>query len=133
MVREMSDEHKAANAKARAENRAVSAYLEGLDSNRPRPGRRRTAESMQKRIEAIGEALETATPIRRVQLVQERIDLERELSAPDETVDISELEDGFVAVAISYSGRKGITYAAWREVGVPAAVLKRAGISRGGT
>ena len=129
----MSDEHKAANAKARSENRAVSAYLEALESARPRPGRRRTAESMQKRIEAIGEALESATPIRRVQLVQERIDLERALSAPSETVDISELEDAFVTVAISYSGRKGITYSAWREVGVPAAVLRRAGISRGGT
>ena len=129
----MSDEHKAANAKAQAENRSVGAYLEGLESSRPRPGRRRTAESMRKRIEAIGEALETASPIRRVQLVQERIDLERELSAPAEVVDISELEDGFLAVAVSYSGRKGITYAAWREVGVPAAVLKRAGISRGGT
>lgn len=133
MVRQMSDEHKAANAKAQAENRSVGAYLEGLESSRPRPGRRRTAESMRKRIEAIGEALETASPIRRVQLVQERIDLERELSAPAEVVDISELEDGFLAVAVSYSGRKGITYAAWREVGVPAAVLKRAGISRGGT
>ena len=133
MVRHMSDEHKAANAKARSENRAVSAYLEALESARPRPGRRRTAESMQKRIEAIGEALESATPIRRVQLVQERIDLERALSAPSETVDISELEDAFVTVAISYSGRKGITYSAWREVGVPAAVLRRAGISRGGT
>lgn len=133
MVRHMSDEHKAANARARAENKAVSAYLEGLESNRPRPGRRRTAESMKKRIEAIGEALESATPIRRVQLVQERIDLERELSAPKETVDISGLEDDFVGVAVSYSGRKGITYSAWREVGVPAAVLKRAGISRGGT
>lgn len=133
MVRHMSDEHKAANAKARAENRVVSAYLEALESNRPRPGRRRTAESMRQRIEAIGEALESATPIRRVQLVQERIDLERALSAPSETVDISELEDGFVAVAVSYSGRKGITYSAWREVGVPAAALRRAGISRGGT
>lgn len=133
MVRQMSDEHKAANAKARAENRAVSAYLEALESNRPRPGRRRTAESMQNRIEAIGEALESATPIRRVQLVQERIDLERALSAPTETVDISELETAFVDVAVPYSGRKGITYSAWREVGVPAAVLKRAGISRGGT
>ena len=133
MVREMSDEHKAANAKARAENRAVSAYLEALESSRPRPGRRRTAESMQNRIEAIGEALESATPIRRVQLVQERIDLERALSAPTETVDITELETGFVDIAVSYSGRKGITYSAWREVGVPAAVLKRAGISRGGT
>ena len=107
MVREMSDEHKAANVKARVENRAVGAYLEGLESNRPRPGRRRTAESMSKRIEAIGEALESASPIRRVQLVQERIDLERQLSTPDEVVDISELEDGFVAVAVSYSGRKG--------------------------
>ena len=131
MVRQMSEEHKAANAKARTENKVVGAYLEGLESNRPRPGRRRTAESMHKRIEAIGEALESATPIRRVQLVQERIDLERELSTPNEIVDISELEDDFVAVAVSYSGRKGITYAAWREVGVPAAVLKRAGISRG--
>ena len=133
MVRHMSDEHKAANAKARSENRAVGAYLEALESNRPRPGRRRTAESMQKRIEAIGEALESATPIRRVQLVQERIDLERALSAPSEAIDISGLEDEFVTAAVSYSGRKGITYSAWREVGVPAAVLKRAGISRGGT
>lgn len=129
----MSDEHKAANARARSENKAVGAYLEGLESNRPRPGRRRTAESMQKRIEAIGEALESATPIRRVQLVQERIDLERALSAPAEVADISELEDAFTEVAVSYSGRKGITYSAWREVGVPASVLKRAGISRGGT
>ena len=133
MVRHMSDEHKAANARARSENKAVSTYLEGLESNRPRPGRRRTAESMQKRIEAIGEALESATPIRRVQLVQERIDLERALSAPAEIADISDLEDGFADAAVSYSGRKGITYSAWREVGVPAAVLKRAGISRGGT
>jgi len=133
VVRQMSDEHKAANAKARAENGAVSAYLEALESNRQRPGRRRTAESMKNRIDAIGEALESATPIRRVQLVQERIDLERALSAPAETVDISELESAFADVAVSYSGRKGITYSAWREVGVPAVVLKRAGISRGGT
>ena len=133
MVRHMSDEHKAANARARAENKTVSAYLEALESNRPRPGRRRTADSMHKRIEAIGEALESATPIRRVQLVQERIDLERALSAPAKTVDISEIEDAFVAVAVSYSGRKGIAYSAWREVGVPAGVLKRSGISRGGT
>ena len=129
----MSEDHKAANAKARSENRVVSAYLEGLETNRPRPGRKRTAESIQKRMEAISESLESATPIRRVQLVQERIDLERALGAPSETVDISELEDAFVEIAVSYSGRKGITYAAWREVGVPAATLKRAGISRGGT
>lgn len=131
MVRHMSDEHKAANAKARAENRAVSDYLEALESNRPRRGRRRSAEVMQKRLEAIAEALESATPIRRVGLIQERIDLEQEIVASGETVDISHLEAGFVDVGVSYSGRKGITYSAWREVGVPASVLQRAGISRG--
>ena len=33
--------------------------------------------------------------------------------------------------AKGYSERKGISYAAWREAGVPAATLKAAGISRG--
>jgi hypothetical protein len=35
-----------------------------------------------------------------------------------------------VKAASAYSARKGISYAAWRELGVEAAVLKRAGISR---
>ena len=133
MVREMTDEHKAANAKARSENKAVSDYLDALETNRPRRGRKRTADAMKKRLETIAEDLETAAPIRRVQLVQERIDLEKSIVASAETVDISELEDAFAEVAVSYSGRKGITYSAWREVGVPASTLQRAGISRGGS
>ncbi|MCY4068563.1 MAG: hypothetical protein OXE79_05580 [Acidimicrobiaceae bacterium] len=128
----MSDEHRAANAKAREENRAVGEYLEALEAHKPKRGRQRTAESIRNRMEAISDALESAAPIRRVQLIQERIDLERALSVPTEDVDISALEDRFVDVAVSYSGRKGITYAAWREVNVPASVLKRAGITRGG-
>jgi hypothetical protein len=35
-----------------------------------------------------------------------------------------------VKVAKSYSQRQGISYATWREVGVEAAVLKAAGVSR---
>ena len=46
--------------------------------------------------------------------------------------EIGELEAGFVAVAKLYSERKGLTYAAWREAGVDARVLKQAGISRSG-
>ena len=132
MVRQMSEEHKAANAKARAENKSVSDYLDALETNRPRRGRKRTADKMKQRLEAIAEALESASPIRRVQLVQERIDLEREIVSSAETTDISDLEEAFVQVAVSYSGRKGITYSAWREVGVPSSLLQRAGISRGG-
>jgi hypothetical protein len=41
---------------------------------------------------------------------------------------LEELEEGFVKFAGEYSNRKGISVAAWRDLGVPAAVLARAGI-----
>lgn len=45
-------------------------------------------------------------------------------------VDLARLEDEFVVHAGAYSDTKGLSYSAWREIGVPAAVLKRAGLSR---
>jgi hypothetical protein len=59
------------------------------------------------------------------------MDLQAELSVKTENIDLSELERAFVAVARQYGERKGISYNAWREAGVDAAVLKRAGIGRG--
>jgi hypothetical protein len=128
----MTDEHKEALARGRAEGRAVRAYLEALEAHKPKRGRKRTPESMRARIEAIEAALPEADPMTRLQLVQERMDLDAAIAASETTVDLTALEDGFVAAAAGYGERKGITYAAWREVGVPAAVLKRAGIKRGG-
>jgi hypothetical protein len=69
-------------------------------------------------------------PLAKVQLIQERMDIERELDAKQTTTDVSALEAEFVKAAKEYGGRKGISYAAWREAGVDAATLKRAGISR---
>jgi hypothetical protein len=94
--------------------------------------RKRTPESIQKRLAGIEEKLPEADPLSRLQLVQERMDLERQVAAADPSVNISELEDEFVSAAPAYGQRKGITYAAWREAGVDAAVLRRAGIRRGG-
>ncbi len=51
-------------------------------------------------------------------------------SAPASTS--GDIEEAFVGVAKGYGERKGISYATWRDVGVSAATLKRAGISRGG-
>lgn len=127
----MTDEHKAALAVGRNQSRAVKAYLEALESNKPKRGRRRTPESIGKRLAAIDDALPTADPLKRVALVQERMDLSAELAAMNDTVDLTSLEDEFVKVAKDYSASKGYSYAAWREVGVPAEVLKKAGISRG--
>ena len=127
----MTDEHKAALAQGRAEGRAVKAYLEALAANKPKRGRKRTPESIGKRLEKIAAELDDADPMAKLQLVQERMDLEAELERMGEQVDMTGLEDDFVAVAKAYGERKGISYAAWREVDVPAAVLKRAGVGRG--
>jgi hypothetical protein len=127
----MSADHKAALAAGRAESRAVKDYLEALEANRPRRGRKRTPESIQKRLDVIAETIPTASPISRLSLIQERNDLEAEFEHLGDEVDISGLEKAFTKVARSYSERKGIRYSAWREIGVPAAVLKEAGISRG--
>jgi hypothetical protein len=126
----MSDAHKAALAEGRSESRSVKNYLEALEENRPKRGRKRTSESINKRLQQIEKELPTTGPLKRVSLIQERMNLTKELNAGDSTVDISEFEDAFVKVAQGYSERKKISYAAWRELGVPAAVLSRAGISR---
>ena len=128
----MSAAHKAALAEGRAQGRAVRVYLEALDANRPKRGRKRTADSIRARLSKIEAELADAAPLQRLQLVQERMDLETELSAASApTVDLEGLEKEFVEAAPGYSKRKGISYAAWREAGVPAATLKAAGISRG--
>lgn len=126
----MSDDHKAALAEGRAQSRAVRSYLEALDTHRPKRGRKRTPDSIQKRLDRIETELATAEPMKRVSLFQERINLNRELSASESKVDLDALEAGFVEAAQGYSERKKISYAAWREMGVPASVLKSAGISR---
>ena len=126
----VTDAHKAAMAVGRAESRTVSSYLEVLEANRPKRGRKRTAESVNARLEAIVEELDGADMLARVNLIQERMDLEYELAVLDDKIDISEYEAEFLAVAKSYSDRRGITYAAWREAGLDAAILKKAGITR---
>ena len=117
-------------AAGRAEGRAVKNYLEALEQHRPKRGRRRTADSINARLQKVEDELPTADPVTRLSLVQERIDLTEELKHMDEAVDMTEVEEAFVSAAKAYSERKNISYKAWREIGVPPAVLQRAGISR---
>jgi hypothetical protein len=127
----MSAEHKQALAQGRAQGRAIRRYLEALEISRPRRGRRRTREAVEKRLAAVAERLSTADPLARLHLLQQRRDLEEELASMEGAgVDVKALEAEFIKSARSYSQRKGVTYAAWREVGVPASVLRQAGISR---
>jgi uncharacterized protein YicC (UPF0701 family) len=126
----MTAAHKRALAEGRELGRAVRNYLDALQRNRPRRGRRRTAASIRKRLDAISTKLSDASPLQRLQLVQERMDLRTELQQLGAKVDLSALERQFTKAARAYSERKGISYAAWRELGVSADVLKKAGITR---
>jgi hypothetical protein len=128
----MTDEHKAALAEGRNHARAVSRYLEALDAHKPKRGRKRTIDSVKKRLATVARELPSASGLTRLGLLQERRDLEVELAgiqggAPD----LAGLEKEFVKVAKPYSERKGISYGAWREFGVAPEVLKKAGITRG--
>lgn len=123
----MSDEHKEALAQGRTESRAIKAYLKALSERKP--GRPVTKESLTKRLETVSVKIESSdNPLDKVELIQSKLDIEQQLADLDEAADIDSLEAGFVEHAASYSDRKGVSYTAWREFGVPAKVLRTAGI-----
>jgi len=128
--RPMSSAHKAALAKGRAEGRAVRRYLEAIENERTKRGRRRTPESIAKHLAMVSERLDSADPLTRLHLLQERTDLRAELARTSSADDLAVLERAFVQVAGAYGRRKGIGYDAWRAAGVSAAVLQRAAISK---
>lgn len=128
--KQVSSSQKKAMAQGRADGRVVKEYLEALERNKPKRGRKRTPESIKKQLGEIDANIGDAEPLHRVQMVQERMNLRTELAGLENASELSELEGAFVEVAAGYSERKGISYAAWREVGVPAPTLKAAGITR---
>jgi hypothetical protein len=126
----MSKAHKAALAEGREQGAVVRRYLEALDAAKPRRGRRRSPASIAKRLTVIEKELEAAEPLHRLHLRQERRGLHAAQAETQGTVDLGALEKQFVKVAAAYGERKGIDYPTWREEGVPAAVLEKAGIAR---
>jgi hypothetical protein len=128
----MSDAHKTALAEGRNYAKTVGRYLEAIEANKPKRGRKRTADSVKKRLATVESELKDAGGVQRLSLLQERRNLEVELAGMQAGGgDVAALEREFVKVAKPYAQRKGISYGAWREFGVSPEVLKKAGISRG--
>lgn len=125
--RQMTDEHKQALAEGRRQGKAVRDYLAALhaESSKPR-GRKptQTPDEVQAQIDTEHD------PVKRLDLIQKRIDIEERLATENDSVDLDALEKEFVASVKPYAERKGISYSALREAGVPAGVLKEAGIAR---
>jgi hypothetical protein len=110
----------------RAETNAVAAYLTALQA--PKVPARSRARLEQRRTQIEHWIAEESSPIRQVELIQQRLDIEAQLAQLDQAARLPELEEAFVKVAASWAKRSGITAAALREVGVPASVLRRAGL-----
>ena len=127
----MSNEHKTALAQGRLEARAIKAYL-GAIGTRKR-GRPVTRETLTARIQRLdGQIVTEPNPLKALDFRQARLDAQQQLTRLEDAVDLDVLEKEFVAHAAAYSERKGISYAAWRESGVPAAALQKAGVRRTG-
>lgn len=68
----------------------------------------------------------TSDHVERLRLVQKIHDAEHRVSSTDR----AKLEEAFIAVAAEWGAANKITWAAWRELGVSADVLRRAKITR---
>lgn len=114
------------------QERLVRRYLSVLETNKAGRGVKRAADAIGNRITKVDELLVSADPLTRVHLTQERIELHAEYVriTNGNHPDVSQVERDFVRVVRSYGDRYGITYAAWRQVGVEATVLEQAGIHK---
>jgi hypothetical protein len=128
--RTMSAQHKAALAAGREQARAVANYLDALEANKPKRGRKRTVETVKRQLAEATAELKEAGGVSRLELIQRRRDLEVELATMQAGggPDLAALEKAFVKHAKAYAQRKGITRATFREFGVRADLLKRAGV-----
>jgi hypothetical protein len=110
-------------------------YLKALEAGKaPQPRGRRTVEFLSRRINDIqGEIDDASDPIKKVKLAQERLDLKAELDSRTAISQLDELEKAFIEHAAEVSVDQGISYNAWRDIGVPPKALKQAGIKRGST
>jgi hypothetical protein len=126
----MSADHKAALAGGREAAKAVRAYLDALETSKPRRGRQRDPKTIQSRLGEIEQELTTASAFDRLHLLAEQERLQASQNILAEPVNLTELRKAFLANAKSYANAKGISYAAWRGAGVSAEDLKAAGIAR---
>ncbi len=105
-------------------------YLVALDAAKPRRGRAPNPKNLKAKLDEIDAKLADADPLQKVHLIQERKNLQKRLAgaAADTGSDLPKLEKEFIEVAAEYGERKEIDYSTWREAGVPAEVLSKAGI-----
>jgi hypothetical protein len=127
----MTPAHKSALAEGRNSSRAVRAYLDALETTKPKRGRRLNPAAVRERIAGIDAQLKSASGFEKLNLLADKEALQGKLAGSgDVQIDLKVLRKDFIANAKAFGERKGISYATWRAAGVSAEDLKAAGISR---
>ena len=125
----LTEEEKAKRKESRKQTVAVRRFLEGVESNTSH--RRGPRKDPKKLLEATLAQLDGEMDrLRRLVLIQQRMNLEETLASTQHEPKLEELEKGFVECAKGYSEKNGISYAAWREMGVSAKTLQASGMHR---
>jgi hypothetical protein len=129
--RTMTAAHKKALADGRSMSLTVDRYLAVVNTPKRR-GRKVSKATLEQRLARARERAKSATGVDKVLAAQEIRDLEAKLAQLDTAsgADLKSLEAAFVKIAKKFGENRGIGYAAWRDAGVSAQVLRRAGVAR---
>jgi hypothetical protein len=129
--RSLSAAHKKALAEGRTTSATVDRYLAAINTPQRR-GRKVSTTTLTARLADAQKRFSTATGLDKLVAAQDARSLKAKLAQSQRTqgVDLKSLETDFVKVAKRFSESRGVGYGAWRDAGVSAVVLKRAGIAR---
>jgi len=127
----LSPAHKKALAQGRTMSATVDRYLAAINTPKTR-GRKVTKATLTQRLTGAQAQAKTATGVDKVLASQGVRDLQAKLAQMNATsgADVKTLESAFVKIAKAFGQNRGIGYGAWRDAGVPADVLKKAGVAR---
>ena len=109
----------------------VNRYLEAVTTPKRR-GRKVSKATLEQRLGAARTRFKTGVGVDKLLAAQEIRDLQARLTrlASESDVAVKRLEAAFVKIAKKFSEQRGVGYGAWRDAGVPAPVLKKAGVRR---
>lgn len=128
----MSAAHKKALADGRRMSKTVDTYIRAIQTPNAR-GRKVSAAQIKSRLEEARQKVTTETGVNMLLAVQAVRDLDVKLhtrtNGNSETAR-KQATAAFIKIAAAFSKSRNISYASWRDIGVPASVLKQAGIAR---
>jgi len=127
----LSAAHKRALADGRAMSATVDRYLSSVNTPKRR-GRKVSKAVLEQRLAAAHANARSARGVAKVLAAQQIRDFQTRIANINagSGSDLKSLEADFVKIAKRFGENRGIGYGAWRDAGVPAVVLKKAGIAR---